>query len=116
METQKCKDCELTKSLDDFPFDIENGKRYYRRRCKDCKSRNNRIKYLVDANSPVKASRTKEYQKQYREENRDLLAMKEKAYREAHREEINNRFREWYKVNKDDLNARRRSKTDTGNK
>lgn len=76
METRVCKKCGIEKSLSNFGYEIKNGKKYYRWKCRDCKrgSLYECIKNYREKNP----EKQKEIYKNWCNENRDEINFKKR--------------------------------------
>jgi len=83
---KKCSKCGMDKSLEEF---------YANKRAKDG------LDYKCKACSKIAC-------KQYREKNKISLSEKAKQYRQSHREENIKLNSEYYRINRDDINRKRR--------
>lgn len=79
-KTRVCKKCSKRKKISDFPFRKDSNS--YRYECKKCRREWNR-----------------EYQRQWREKNSDLVASYSKTAREKNPEVFNERKKRWRKEN-----------------
>jgi hypothetical protein len=90
---KKCTKCKEVKSLDEFT-NAKKGKNGKASRCKDCDKR-----YYQDNREKIKEYRkiNLEKRKEYYKNNKEKSKEQSKKYREKHREKINKHRSKWYK-------------------
>src|ERR1019366_444260 len=102
---KKCGKCSLDKELQEFSFRDKN-KGTLRSECKTCQKEyyeENKDVLLEKAKEYQKEhqDKIKEYQKEYQEQHREEIKEQRKEYREEHKEEIKVYQEEYYEENKE---------------
>src|ERR1700722_2233377 len=93
-QTKVCKVCKIEKSVSDFYSTQRKHKktREYKTTCKQC--------CIIINTDPEIKKRKSEFDKQYRDKNKQAINLQRKAYREANKEFLKTKRAKFYSENK----------------